>query len=208
MKKTKLSVAFALSVCVFPSPMIIADEGADRAFWFRIQVTHDGSAGFVSPDQYDYSQVGFRPQLRLTNLRSTSNSRDIPDLPYWNGRFMGGLFKTASELRIVDYKDDWGHRGISSDQAFLPATSDVMESGDPWEYLYGTTESYDFAFIKYVEGRDVEIVEPLLVDFAAIGSDFTVGYSPHRSELRLFVPLRRTAGEGTETTPSLSTVGT
>ncbi len=142
--------------------------------------------------QFDYN-------LRLTNLRNTDNGRQVGDLPTWDGHEMGGVFNDGSIVDPEAFNQQWGHKGASSDGVSadeLGICFTCTTTGNPWDFVYKELISEEnFGFQKYVDGKNVEIDQPQVVDFDALGSDFSLVYSnstrPNglNGEVRLFIPF-------------------
>ena len=148
----------------------------------------------------DGNSVSTNYPLRLTNLRNNANQADIDELP---GRFTeSGMFVEGEQVFADDYWEDWGHTRYTSSAPTNESTGfcyDCRVAGSTgaslWEAfaLMGGNSSDDFQYIKYIDGRDINIEEYLAINFNALPKA-RIAYSmdpsnSSKGELRYFIPF-------------------
>lgn len=167
-------------------------------------------------DPFDVSIPGSREEnpfdypLRLVNLTNTRHSANISELPSWKGSYeMGGIFTNIMKIVGDDYLLQWGSGYAFSDiRDALKAGSPVYNKDgsmkyDYWAEGYGGTsylkssEEYkSFYFHKNIDGNEILIGQPKMVNFLGLaGNKYRILHSDRPriangcGELRLFIPF-------------------
>ncbi len=180
-------------LCLLPFQLYARDiDVGSPHYWEVLNVDRPNRSPYADPESLTATDISgeeiFSLPLRLTNLRNVRSSRNISELPNWNGNYnFGWIFDNASNVSPHDYERDWGHEGCGSDNFF--GRSIFLNVYDP--------DYKAFSFHKYIQGEDIEVTQPKMVDFSRLGTPgknfrilvSTSPYYPNGSgELLLFIP--------------------